>query len=113
MKGEGGWGWAFLIFAILFELSGTISMKMSQGFEKLWPSVAMFVCYGISFTALNFALNSFKVSIAYAIWSGAGMVLITLAGAVFFSERLTPAALLWIAVIVAGVVGLNISVKTH
>ncbi|WP_028561955.1 DMT family transporter [Paenibacillus pinihumi] len=113
MKDGSGWGWLFLILAIGFELSGTLSMKLSQGFAKLWPSILMFVCYGISFTSLNFALNSFKISVAYAIWSGAGIILITVAGVVFFSERLSLASFLWIAVIVAGVVGLNMSAKVH
>ncbi|MBJ6362150.1 DMT family transporter [Paenibacillus sp. GCM10012307] len=113
MKDGIGWGWLFLILAIGFELSGTISMKLSQGFTKLWPSILMFVCYGISFTSLNFALHSFKISVAYAIWSGAGIILITVAGVFFFSERLSLASLLWSGVIVAGVVGLNLSAKVH
>lgn len=113
MKVEGIWAWVFLVMAILFELSGTISMKMSHGFTRTWPSVLMFLFYGISFTSLNYALTSIKVGVAYAVWSGAGIILISLAGATLFEERMSPSSLLWVAVIVAGIVGLNISGKTH
>lgn len=113
MKIEGLWAWIFLTLAIMFELSGTISMKISQGFTQLWPSVLMFLFYGASFTSLNYALTSIKVGVAYAIWSGAGIILISLIGALWFEEKLTLSSLLWIAVIITGIIGLNISGKTH
>lgn len=113
MKVEGMWAWLFLAMAILFELSGTISMKMSHGFTRPWPSILMFVFYGISFTSLNYALLSIKVGVAYAIWSGAGIILISLAGAFLFNERLSLSSLLWVSVIVVGIIGLNISGKSH
>jgi small multidrug resistance pump len=113
MKGEGVSGWLYLLLAIGLELAGTISMKYSAGFTRLWPSVLMFVCYGASFTFLNFALRHMVVSLAYAVWSGVGIVLITLAGSVLFKQHLTWASVIWIGVIVAGVVGLNISVNSH
>lgn len=113
MKVDGIWAWIFLTMAILFELSGTISMKMSQGFTRPWPSILMFLFYGISFTSLNYALLSIKVGVAYAIWSGAGIILISLAGAALFDERMNLSSLLWVAVIVVGIVGLNISGKSH
>lgn len=113
MKTEGIWAWMFLTLAIVFELSGTISMKISQGFTQLWPSVLMFLFYGASFTSLNYALTSIKVGVAYAIWSGAGIILISFIGALFFEEKLTLSSLLWIAIIITGIIGLNISGKTH
>ncbi|MFF2909286.1 DMT family transporter [Paenibacillus sp. NPDC057934] len=113
MKPEGAWAWIFLAMAIVFELSGTISMKASQGFSRLWPSVFMFLFYAISFTSLNYALTSIKVGMAYAIWSGAGIILISVAGIFFFKERMPMSSLLWIAVIVVGIVGLNLSDKSH
>ncbi|WP_074113471.1 multidrug efflux SMR transporter [Paenibacillus sp. P46E] len=113
MRAEGAWAWFFLTMAILFELSGTISMKISHGFTRPWPSVLMFLFYGISFTSLNVALTSIKVGVAYAVWSGAGIILISVVGAVYFEERLTLSSLLWVTVIVAGIVGLNISTKGH
>lgn len=113
MKMDGIWAWIFLAMAIVFELSGTISMKLSHGFNQLWPSVLMFLFYGASFTSLNYALTSIKVGVAYAIWSGAGIILISLIGALWFEEKLTFSSLLWIAVIIAGIIGLNISSKAH
>lgn len=113
MKGDAGWGWTFLLLAIVLELSGTVSMKYSAGFSRLWPSVLMFIFYGASFTMLNFALAYMNVSVAYAIWSGIGIILITLVSFTVFHEKLPLASLLWIVVIVAGVVGLNMSVKSH
>jgi len=113
VKIEGAWAWIFLAMAILFELSGTVSMKISHGFTRLWPSLLMFLFYGISFTSLNYALTSIKVGVAYAIWSGAGIILISLVGVVYFEEKMSLSSLLWVLVIVAGIIGLNISAKTH
>ncbi|TVX96453.1 DMT family transporter [Cohnella terricola] len=110
---ESSLGWVFLGLAIALELSGTVSMKLSEGFTRLWPSIFMFVFYGTSFTCLNFALHYMNVSVAYAIWSGVGIVLIALAGYFLFAERLPLSSLLWMFVIIVGVIGLNISAKTH
>ncbi|UVI27743.1 DMT family transporter [Paenibacillus spongiae] len=112
MKAEGSWGWILLFLAILFELSGTTSMKLSAGFTKLWPSILMFVLYGISFTLLNFALSYIDVGVAYAIWSGVGIVLITAVGIVMFKESINMTQLLWISLIVIGVIGLKVSSKS-
>jgi small multidrug resistance pump len=112
-RGETGMGWLFLSVAILLELSGTVSMKLSESFTKMMPSVLMFVFYGASFTSLNFALSYMQVSTVYAIWSGVGIVLISLAGIFLFQEKLSVSSILWIAVIIAGVIGLNISSKGH
>ncbi|MDQ0116380.1 small multidrug resistance pump [Paenibacillus harenae] len=115
MKGMNGsdLGWLFLGLAIVLELSGTLSMKMSEGFSRLWPSVLMFLFYGISFTCLNYALRYMDMSIAYATWSGIGIVLISAAGVWLFHERLSMVSMLWMLVIVVGVVGLNMSSKAH
>ncbi|WP_313732038.1 DMT family transporter [Cohnella nanjingensis] len=106
-------GWLFLSMAILLELSGTVSMKLSESFTRVVPSVLMFVFYGASFTSLNYALGYLEVSAVYAIWSGVGIVLIALAGYFIFQERLSLASVLWIGVIVIGVAGLSISNKGH
>ena len=106
-------GWLLLGCAIVLELSGTVSMKLSDSFTRLVPSVLMFIFYGASFTLLNYTLKYMGVSTVYAVWSGVGIVLITLAGFIFFQERLSLSSLLWIGVIVVGVVGLNISNNGH
>jgi len=111
--GESGMGWLLLSLAILLELSGTVSMKLSESFTRLVPSVLMFIFYGASFTFLNFALSYMSVSTVYAIWSGIGIVLISLAGVFIFHEKLSISSIVWIGVIVIGVIGLNISSKGH
>jgi small multidrug resistance pump len=100
--------WVILGAAILFEVMGTTSMKLSEGFSRLWPSLALVVCYVISFYLLTLSLKRLDVSLAYAIWSGAGTVLITVIGIILFKEPATVLKMLFIAMIVAGVVGLNL-----
>ncbi|MGG6310014.1 DMT family transporter [Paenibacillus macerans] len=104
-------GWLFLALAIVLELSGTVSMKLSESFTRWAPSVLMFVFYGASFTCLNFALGYMKVSTVYAVWSGIGIVLISLVGGLVFQEKLSLPSMLWIGIIVIGVIGLNMSGK--
>lgn len=106
-------GWLLLSLAIVFELSGTISMKLSESFTRLVPSLLMFLFYGISFTCLNFAMGYMEVAAVYAIWSGVGIVLITIAGYFLFQERLPLGSMLWIGIIIVGVIGLNISKSGH
>jgi len=106
-------GWLLLSAAILLELSGTVSMKLSESFTRLVPSMLMFIFYGASFTFLNFALGYMTVSTVYAVWSGIGIVLISLASVFFFHEKLSISSIMWIGVIVIGVIGLNISSKGH
>ncbi|WP_201755652.1 DMT family transporter [Paenibacillus glycinis] len=106
-------GWLLLSCAIVLELSGTVSMKLSESFTRGVPSVLMFLFYGASFTLLNYALGYLGVSTVYAVWSGVGIVLITIAGYFFFGEKLSMSSLLWIGVIIVGVIGLNISNEGH
>jgi len=106
-------GWIWLTLAIILEVSGTISMKFSNSFQNLFPSILMFVFYGVSFTCLNFALQYMNVSTVYAIWSGVGIVLITVVGYIAFKDQLNLSSVLWIGVIIVGVIGLNISTPGH
>ncbi|MEH2164327.1 MAG: multidrug efflux SMR transporter [Nostoc sp.] len=101
--------WIYLIAAIIFEVSGTTCMKLSQGFTKLVPSVLIFVFYGLCFSCLTLALKRIEVSVAYSVWAGLGTVLIALIGIIWFRESATIIKLLSIALIVAGVIGINAS----
>jgi len=101
--------WFFLSSAIVFEVAGTISMKLSEGFTKLVPSVLLFMFYAASFVALTFALKKIDVSVAYAVWSGVGTALITTIGILYFREAATALKLVSILLIIVGVVGLNLS----
>ena len=101
--------WLYLVLAILFEVAGTTSMKASKGFSETVPSVLMFVFYINSIIFLTLALKKVDVSVAYAIWSGLGTVLIAIIGIVYFSESLSMLKGISIFLIIAGVVGLKIS----
>lgn len=104
-------GWFYLILAISFEVAGTTFMKLSEGFTKTMPSVAMFVLYLLSLTALTFALKRFELSTAYAIWSGLGTALITFVGIIVFKESISAVKILSIVLIIIGVVGLQLTTK--
>ncbi len=105
--------WILLLLAILFEVSGTASMKMSEGFSRIWWGVAMVVFYIVSFAMLTLALKKIDVSVAYAIWSGVGTALIAIIGVYYFKEPLTAIKLASITLIIAGVVGLNLGGGVH
>lgn len=100
--------WLFLSAAILAEVVGTSALKSSEGFSKPWPSLLVVVAYGAAFFLLSLTLRTIPVAVAYAVWSGAGIVLIALAGWLLFGQRLDAPALLGIGLIVAGVVVLNV-----
>ncbi|MEX5728847.1 small multidrug resistance pump [Rhodovulum iodosum] len=93
----------FLMLAILTETVGTSALQASQQFTRLVPSVIVVVGYALSFYFLAFALRSIPVGVAYAIWSGLGIVLIAAIGWVFFGQRIDLAALLGMAMIIAGI----------
>jgi small multidrug resistance pump len=101
--------WIYLIAAILFEVSGTTCMKLSEGFTKLVPSVLIFVFYGLCFSFLTLALKRIEVSVAYSVWAGLGTVLIAIIGIIWFRESATFIKLLSIALIIMGVIGINAS----
>lgn len=101
--------WFILAGAIVLEVAGTTSMKLSQGFTRLGPSVLIFVFYGLSFVALTLVLKKIDVGVAYAIWAGVGTALIAVIGFAYFHEPVTAVKVASIALIIVGVVGLNLS----
>ena len=101
--------WLYLALAILFEVCGTTSMKLSYGFTRILPTVAMIFFYMLSFAFLTLALKKIDISVAYAIWSGVGVMLITIVGIFFFKENVSVLKILSILFIVIGVVGLHLS----
>lgn len=103
----------YLIFAIVFEISGTTMMKLSNGFTVLWPSIGLFVSYAISFSFLNFALKTIEVGVAYAIWGAVGTTLIVAIGILFFHESVNIVKILSIGLVILGVIGLNLSGVSH
>lgn len=105
--------WALLITAIVLEVAGTTCMKFSDGFTKTLPSVLIFVFYGLSFTAFTFALKKLDLSLSYAIWAGAGTVLIAAIGVIGFKEPVSALKVGSVLLIVIGIVGLNISLRAQ
>ncbi len=105
--------WLILTGAIVLELAGTTSMKLSEGFTKAVPSVLIFVFYAASFVALTLALKKIEISVAYAVWSGVGTALIAAIGILYFREAATPLKLISLLFIIIGVVGLNLSGAKH
>jgi small multidrug resistance pump len=101
--------YVLLAAAIAAEVAGTTAMKFSDGFTKLWPSLATVVGYLVAFTLLAQTLKSMSVGTAYAIWAGVGTAAIAAIGMVFLGETATAAKLAGIALIIAGVVLVNLS----
>ena len=100
--------YALLFIAIIAEVIGTSALKMSEGFTKLGPSLLVVVGYGLAFYFLALVLKSIPVGIAYAIWAGVGIALITLIGVFFFKQTLDGPALAGIGLIMAGVAVINL-----
>ena len=103
--------WIFLGLAIVFEVTGTFFLKLSSGFEKWQWGLASLATYSLSFWMLAPAVKVIPVGIAYAIWSGAGIVAISLIVLFAFGERLSALQFGFIAMILIGAVGLNLSVQ--
>lgn len=104
--------WAALIGAIICEVVGTTLLQQSQQFTRPWPTVGMAVCYGVAFYLLSIVLKQMPVGIAYAIWSGLGVVAISVIGLVLFRQKLDLPAILGLTMIVGGVVIINLFSKT-
>lgn len=101
-----------LLFAILSEVIGTTALKFSEGFTKPIPSFIVALGYGTSFYLLSIALKSMPIGVAYAIWSGVGLVLTVIAGMIIWKETLDWARVLGIVLILAGIVLINVFSKT-
>lgn len=99
--------WICLAGAIVLEISGTVSMKLSQGFTRIVPSVLLFIFYAVSFALMTVAVKKIDVSVSYAIWSGVGTAAIALIGVFWFRETLTTVQIVSLVLIVAGVIGLR------
>ena len=104
----------FLAGAIVAEVAATSLLKSTEGFSKLWPTVACLAGYGVAFVLLAGAIErGLQVGVGYAIWSGLGTTLIVAIGTLFLDEPLTAAKIAGIALVVAGVVILNLSGAQH
>ncbi|GAA6142334.1 multidrug efflux SMR transporter [Hydrogenophaga sp. 5NK40-0174] len=103
--------WWLLGLAIVAECAGTTSMRLSDGFSRLTPSVLIFVFYAVAFALNTMIIRTLGLSITYAVWSGAGTVITAAIGFLYFKEPVTAVKMVSIGLIVAGVVGLHLSAK--
>ena len=104
--------WATLLIAIVAEAIATSALKASDGFTKLLPSVITVLGYGVAFYCLSLTLKHIPVGVAYAVWSGLGVVLITAVSWVLFGQKLDAPALIGMGLIVAGVIVMNVFSKS-
>ncbi len=98
----------YLLIAIVSEVAGTSALKASDGFTRLGPSLITLVGYALAFYFLSLTLSAIPVGLAYAVWSGVGIVLIALIGVLWFGQTLDAAALIGLALILAGVLTINL-----
>ncbi|TDS53312.1 DMT family transporter [Myroides indicus] len=102
----------FLLAAIFCEVIGTSALKASEQFSKLTPSILTIVAYASAFYLLSLTLKTIPVGVAYAIWSGIGIVLVTLVAIVLYKQTPDLASIIGMALIIAGVVVINVFSKT-
>ena len=110
-----GRSYIFLALAIIFEIIATTFLKKSEEFSKLWPSTVTVIGYACAFYCLSISLRQVPVGIAYAIWSGVGIVFITMIGVIVFKQVPDLPAIIGIALIIVGVIIINVFSKmgTH
>ncbi len=103
--------YGYLAAAILAEIVATSALKASSGFTRLWPTLLTAVGYLVAFYFLSLTLRTVPVGVAYAIWSGSGIVLISVAAFFLFGQRPDAAAMAGMGLIIAGVVVINVFSK--
>jgi len=105
--------WVVLVFSGIMEAGWALSLKASDGFSRLWPSVAFIVLLIASMAGLTFALKTLPVGPAYAVWVGIGAVLTAVIGMIAFKDPVNVITIGSIALIIAGVVGLQVAGSGH
>jgi len=105
-------GYVYLTIAIIAEVIGTSALKASEEFTKLGPSVLVVLGYGAAFYFLALVLKTIPVGFAYAIWAGVGIVLIAIVGAIVFKQIPDTAAIIGMALIIAGVIVIHVFSST-
>lgn len=104
--------WMFLTLAIFSEVIATSTLKSTEGFSRLLPSIIVVMGYSSAFYFLSLTVNTIPVGISYAIWSGTGVALITMISWLFFRQQLDIAAIIGLALIISGVVVINLFSRT-
>ena len=101
--------WLLLVLAGLFEVAWAIGLKYTEGFTRLWPSVATLAAMAVSVVLLGIAMKNLPVGTAYAVWVGVGAVGTAILGMVLLGEPSSPGRLISLGLIVAGIVGLKLA----
>jgi len=105
--------WVLLSIAIAAEILGTLSLKASDGLSKLWPSLGVLFGYATAFTLMAISLKNLDVGITYAIWSGVGIIGAAIGGVIFFDQQLSRMTIVGMAIIIVGVVVMNLGGASH
>lgn len=105
-------GFMYLTMAIIAEVIATSMLKASEGFTRLWPSLLVVVGYAISFWGLSMVVKIMPLGIVYAIWSGMGIVLVSIAAVFIYQQKLDLPAILGMGLIIAGVLVINLLSKS-
>jgi quaternary ammonium compound-resistance protein SugE len=100
--------WLVLVAAGVLEIGWAIGLKYTDGFSRLWPSVATIAAMAVSMLLLGLAVRTLPVGTAYAVWTGIGTVGTVLLGMAWFGEPATPLRLVFIAMIVGSIIGLKL-----
>ncbi|MBO9153141.1 DMT family transporter [Chitinophaga sp. GCM10012297] len=106
--------WLFLVLGGLFEIGFTISLKYSENFSRLWPSLSFVACISLSFFLLNKAINNgLPIGTAYAVWTGIGAAGTAIAGIFFFKEPATLWRIFFLAMLIGSIIGLKFVSEGH
>ena len=106
------WNYLYLTIAVVFEVIATTALKETQGFTRLTPSLVVVFGYGFAFYFLSLPLRTMPVGVVYALWCGAGIILVTAIGWLWFRQALDLPALTGMGLIMAGVIVINLFSKT-
>lgn len=101
----------YLTMAIVAEVIATTMLKASEGFTRLWPSLLVVLGYGVAFWGLSMVVKSMPLGIVYAIWSGMGIVLVSVAAVFVYQQKLDWPAIVGMGLIIAGVLVVNLLSK--
>ncbi|MGH6863193.1 MAG: DMT family transporter [Methylocella sp.] len=101
--------WTMLIAGVMSDVAGATSMKFSDGFSRLWPSLLVFVFYAAAFELQAQVLRPMDLGLTYAIWAGAGTILTALVGVMLFRESMPLLKIVFLIVIIIGIVGVRLT----
>ena len=104
--------WVYLLVAGLFEIGFASTLKLTDGFTKLWPTVVFAVCIVLSFVFLNKAVKDLPIGTAYAIWTGIGAVGTVIVGIVVYKEPVTAMRMFFIVTLIGSIIGLKLATTT-